>query len=120
MARQIYTVSRDEQKSQRITKNLQNSSQLLLEANRELKEATRAKSEFVSKMSHDFRATLNIISGFTELMLDEVPGPITEQQRQCLGDILAGSQRLTELVDEYLERRGTEQERVIPTTIKVR
>jgi hypothetical protein len=37
------------------------------------------------------------------LMLDEVPGPINQQQRHSLNDIHASSQRLLKLVNEYLE-----------------
>ncbi|MBA7682124.1 Non-motile and phage-resistance protein [subsurface metagenome] len=120
MAHRVYSISRNERDSQRFTSNLQHHSRLLLEANKELKKATRAKSEFVSKMSHEFRAALNVIIGFTELMLDEVPGPINQRQRHSLNDIHASSQRLLELVNEYLEHPGLEDENVIQTTCENR
>ena len=50
-------------------------------------------------MSHDFRTPLNIIIGFAELMLDEVPGKINEEQRRGLNDILNSARRLLELVN---------------------
>jgi signal transduction histidine kinase len=60
----------------------------------------RSNSERFEQISHDFRTPLNIISGFAELLLDEVPGKINEEQRRSLNDILSSSQRLLKLVDE--------------------
>lgn len=59
----------------------------------------KAKSELLSEMSHDFRTPLNIILGFTELMLDEVPGKINEDQRHALNDILDSAKRLLDLIN---------------------
>jgi signal transduction histidine kinase len=67
-------------------------------------------------MSHEFRDALNVIIGFTELMLDEVPGPINQQQRRSLNDILASSRRLQELVNEYLENPEMISENAVRTT----
>jgi signal transduction histidine kinase len=58
----------------------------------------KGDAEFMAKLSHEFRTPLNIIIGFTELMLDEVPGKINEQQRLSLNDILNSAKRLLELV----------------------
>lgn len=118
MAHKLYSISKTELDSRRFTVNLQRHSKILFEANRELKKATRAKTEFASKMSHEFRAALNVIIGFTELMLDEVPGPINQQQKHSLNDILASSQRLLALVNEYLEEPELEREKVVQTTLK--
>ena len=59
----------------------------------------KAKSELLSEMSHDFRTPLNIIIGFAELMLEEVPGKINEDQRRALNDILNSAKRLLDLVN---------------------
>ncbi|MCK4863532.1 MAG: hypothetical protein KAS25_04500 [Dehalococcoidales bacterium] len=63
----------------------------------------KVESEFLAKMSHDFRTPLNIIIGFTELMLDEVPGKINEEQRRSLNDILDSAKRLLDLVNSMPE-----------------
>jgi len=55
-------------------------------------------------LSHDFRTPLNIIIGFSELMLEEIPGKINEEQRQDLNDILTSGKRLLGLVNTLLER----------------
>lgn len=103
MARRVLTVSNNRSVTDSIRGNLQLQSRLLHEANEELKKATRARTELVSHLSHEFRKTLNVVIGFTELMLDEVPGKINEEQRENLQDIRSGSQHLLYLVNNYLE-----------------
>jgi PAS domain S-box-containing protein len=77
--------------------------QELLEKTREVEEANRLKSEFLANMSHDLRTPLNAIVGFSELLIDEAPGKINEQQRQCLDDILSSGQHLLTLINEVLD-----------------
>ena len=66
--------------------------------------ATReAQSHFLAFMSHEMRTPLNIIIGFSQLMLDEVPGNINRDQRQCLNDVLAGGRHMLSLIEDYLD-----------------
>ena len=53
-----------------LVESLQHSNKLLSEANQELREATQAKSDFLAHMSHELRPPLNVIIGFSELMVD--------------------------------------------------
>jgi signal transduction histidine kinase len=92
------------QENKKLVESLQCSNKLLFEANEELRKATRAKYEFMDNMSHELRTPLNIIIGFSELMLDEVPGKINEEQRQNLNDILSSGRRLLKLIDDILDR----------------
>ena len=89
--------------NKRLVESLQHSNRLLFEANEELKKATQAKSEFLAQMSHDLRTPLNVIIGFSELMRDEVPGKVNEEQRQCLDDILTSSKHLLDLINDVLD-----------------
>lgn len=75
----------------------------LKEKTREAVEANQLKTEFLSRISHELRTPLNPVIGFAELMLDEVPGPINEEQRQCLGDVLTAGKHLLDLVTEVLD-----------------
>ena len=93
-----------EEESKRLIESLQYSNKRLFDANKDLEKAIRIKSEFIVRMSHELRVPLNIIIGFTELMLDEVPGKINEEQRHSLNDILSGGKRLLSLVDDILEQ----------------
>ena len=77
--------------------------QALVEKAREAKEANRLKSEFLAKMSHELRTPLNVIIGFSELMLDEITGPVHKEQKECLDSILAGARHLLSLINELLD-----------------
>jgi signal transduction histidine kinase len=56
------------------------------------------ESRPIPGLSHDIRAQLNIIIGFAQLMLDEVPGKINGAQRRSLNDVLNSGKRLLELL----------------------
>jgi hypothetical protein len=56
------------------------------------------------KIAHDLRASLSIIIGFTELMLDEVPGKINKEQRRSLNDILYHGKRLLNLSNDIIKQ----------------
>ena len=87
----------------KITGSRERPGKRLLLASDEVKAGMKVESDFLAKKSHDFRTPLNIIIGFTELMLDEVPGKINEEQRCSLNDILNSAKRLLELVNNMAE-----------------
>ncbi len=86
-----------------LIENLQRSNQLLFETNTQLREATEAKSTFLAHMSHELRTPLNAVIGFSDLLLDAVPGEINDEQRQCLNDILSSGQHLLNLINDVLD-----------------
>ena len=85
------------------TEELLTQQQELIEKTGEVERANRLKSEFLANMSHGLRTPLNVIIGFSELMRDEVPGKINDEQRQCLSDILTSSRHLLNLINEVLD-----------------
>ncbi len=89
--------------NKRLVESLQHSNKLLSEANEELRKVTQAKSEFLAHMSHELRTPLNVIIGFSELMVDEVPGQVNQEQKQCLNDILNSGQYLLSLINDILD-----------------
>jgi len=74
----------------------------LQEKTRQLAAASQAKSKFLASMSHELRTPLNAVIGFSELMLDGVPGEINDEQRDCLNDILSSGQQLLNLINDVL------------------
>jgi signal transduction histidine kinase len=75
----------------------------LLEKTREVEQASQLKSEFLANMSHELRTPLNVIIGFSELMLDQVPGPVNKKQQRCLEDVLNSGRHLLGLIDQVLD-----------------
>ena len=98
--------------NRKLVESLQRSNKRLERANRALERASHAKSDFMAKMSHELRTPLNVISGFSELMLDQVPGKVNEEQRGCLDDILSSSRHLLGLINEVLDLSKIESGKV--------
>ena len=74
----------------------------LLDAERLLEKANRAKADFLSSMSHELRTPLNAILGFAQLMETGSPPP-TPSQTQSLNQILKAGWHLLDLVDKILD-----------------
>ena len=94
--------------------------QMLLESNRQLKEArdvaesaSRAKSEFLSRMSHELRTPMNAIIGFTQLLEDSPVHPLSEDQRDSLHEISTASAHLLGLINEVLDLARIESGRLL-------
>jgi signal transduction histidine kinase len=68
----------------------------------EAERASRARTDFVATMSHELRTPLNAIIGYTNLLTEGIPDPVTDQQRTQLGRVDASARHLLELIDEVL------------------
>lgn len=74
------------------------------EARRRAEEANLAKSRFLASMSHELRTPLNAILGFSEVMGNEVLGPMeNETYRDYANDIHTSGQHLLHLINEILD-----------------
>ena len=68
------------------------------------REIERMQSDFISMVSHELRAPLTSIKGYTDLLLTETfPGDLTELQREFLGIIQNNARRLVNLTNELLD-----------------
>ncbi|AWJ87714.1 histidine kinase (plasmid) [Azospirillum sp. TSH58] len=66
-------------------------------------EANRAKSDFLTGMSHELRTPLNVIIGYSDFLLHPGTGPLTDRQRDCIGNIRASGTHLLELINDVLD-----------------
>ena len=66
-------------------------------------EASRAKSQLLSKVSHEFRTPLGGILGYAELLRDGVFGMLTDGQKKAASEILESTNHLTSMVTELLD-----------------
>lgn len=71
--------------------------------NDRLAEATKLKSEFLARMSHDLRTPLNAIIGFSEALLAGIDGPLNEDQRESLSYVHKGGTELLLLINDLLD-----------------
>lgn len=69
----------------------------------QLRELDRLKSSFLANMSHELRTPLNSILGFSDVMLEELDGPLTENMRNDLGLIQKNGQHLLHLINDVLD-----------------
>jgi signal transduction histidine kinase len=69
----------------------------------ELEAASRHKSEFLANMSHELRTPLNAILGFSQVLREEMFGPVNEKQAEYLEDILASGRHLLSLINDVLD-----------------
>ena len=82
-------------------------------------QASLAKSEFLSRMSHELRSPLNAVIGFAQLMESETPPP-SDSQRASLTQILQGGWYLLALINEILDLAVIESGRLTPLMEPVR
>ncbi len=66
--------------------------------------ASRAKSEFLAHMSHELRTPLNAILGFSQLMEQEIKGPLgAPEYRSYVRDIYESGDHLLSLINDILD-----------------
>ena len=74
------------------------------EARRRAEDANLAKSRFLASMSHELRTPLNAILGFSEVMANEVLGPMSNPTyRDYARDVHDSGQHLLDLINEILD-----------------
>ena len=75
----------------------------LRRAKEQAEAADRIKSAFLATMSHELRTPLNSIIGFTGILLQELGGPLTAEQRRQLGMVKSSSRHLLALISDVLD-----------------
>ena len=70
---------------------------------REWESLNRLKAEFLANVGHELRPPIHAILGYTELLLDSVYGPITDEQEEAVGFIRESARDLLSLVNNLLD-----------------
>jgi signal transduction histidine kinase len=68
-----------------------------------LRELDRLKTAFLANMSHELRTPLNSILGFSDVILEQIDGPLTEPMRNDLQLIQKNGQHLLHLINDVLD-----------------
>lgn len=92
-------------------KKLTEQTEALKKALEEAEKANSAKSDFLSRMSHDIRTPMNAILGMTTIAESHIHDP--ERIQDCLGKITVSSKLLLSLINEVLDMSKIESGRIV-------
>ncbi|MBN1285287.1 MAG: response regulator [Anaerolineae bacterium] len=87
--------------------------------NEELRDASRYKSEFLANMSHELRTPLNSIVGYSELLLQDLYGPLSDKQRDRLEKVHRNGRNLLVIINDILDLSKIEAGRLEMSTALV-
>jgi PAS domain S-box-containing protein len=95
-------VARDITEAVRSRRELEAALSEAVEAKKSADAANRAKAEFLAAMSHELRTPLNAISGYVQLMLMGVHGPVNTAQQDALQRVEKSQAHLLSLINDVL------------------
>lgn len=97
----VYTIYTDITKLKEMQRQLEKQSEQLTAALEMTRKANRAKSDFLSQMSHDIRTPMNAIIGMTNIAAMHIDDP--QKVKNCLKKISLSSQHLLGLINDVLD-----------------
>ncbi|MFA4958088.1 MAG: PAS domain S-box protein [Candidatus Methanoperedens sp.] len=80
--------------------------------------ANHVKSEFLSRMSHEFRTPLNAILGFSEILKIKTPGELNEKQEHYVDNIHDSGKHLLGIINDMLDLLKIESDDKLPLLIE--
>jgi len=85
------------------TADIQQLNATLRVSEEKLREANKAKSDFLANVSHELRTPLNAIIGFSELIRDATAGPLDNTYRDYGSDINESGRHLQNIINDILD-----------------
>ncbi len=76
-------------------------------------ELDRMKSAFVSMASHELRTPLNAILGYSDMLKENVYGPLQPEQRETMDRVMANTKRMLGLVNNLLDQAQIESGKLV-------
>ena len=104
------TIEKQKRQETELRKQLEKNQNELEGALQMAQAANRAKTTFLSNMSHDIRTPMNAIIGFTGLAASHSDEP--ERVRDCLATIASSSEHLLSLINDVLEMSRIESGKI--------
>jgi len=95
------------------------------------KELNKLKDDFLQSLTHDLRSPMTAVKGYLQVLLDEMAGPVTEQQRKMLKVMENASTKLLHIISNLLDSAKMsagkfrlslaecELRRLIPATVEI-
>lgn len=83
--------------------DLRENEQQLIKAKEAAEKASNAKSEFMTRVTHELRTPMNAILGLGQLIDTDTANPLHEQHKVLMEEILNSGKHLLGLIDKVLE-----------------
>jgi len=96
----------------RMTESLHRTNLKMVQAEKDLKEALKIKSEFTSTVSHELKTPLAAIREGVQLVVDGTLGPVNAEQKDCLQIVKGNIERLVRLINDILDFQRLESGRM--------
>jgi signal transduction histidine kinase/CheY-like chemotaxis protein len=88
---------------QQRTSELRQKNLALAFQNEKVTETNRLKSAFFANVSHELRTPLNAILALTDMLREEIPGPLNDEQRKHLTLTYNSGVKLLDLINDVLD-----------------
>ncbi|MBU0664628.1 MAG: PAS domain S-box protein [Proteobacteria bacterium] len=113
----VHDVTREKLLAQRLQEYSEGLEQKVRERTAEYEEqkikaerANQIKSEFLANVTHELKTPLNAIIGFAEILQQEMLGPLNEEQKDLINDVVDSGRDLHEMVSGLLQVASLEKE----------